>query len=160
MAGQRIAIQQYGEVVMKTTHAGFTLLELMVTVAIISILAVIAVPAYSNYVTRGKIPEATSTLSTLRVQMEQWFQDNRTFIGGPCAPAAGTAQYFTFACSVAPTATTFTIQATGISGKGMGGFSYTIDQDNTKTSAITSPAGSDWQATQANCWIINTGGQC
>lgn len=160
MAGQRIAIQQYGEVVMKTKHAGFTLIELMFVVVIVAILAAVAIPAYSNYVTRGKIPEATSTLSTLRVQMEQWFQDNRTFVGGPCAPAAGTTQYFDFACSVAPTAIAFTIQATGKSGKGMGGFSYTIDHNNTKTSTITSPAGTDWQATQGNCWITNTGGQC
>ena len=67
---------------------GFTLIELMIVVAIIGILATIALPAYSNYVRSGKATEATSTLASARVQMEQHFQDNRTYVGGPC-PAAG-----------------------------------------------------------------------
>jgi type IV pilus assembly protein PilE len=145
---------------MKTTQKGFTLLELMIVVIIVAILSAIAVPAYSNYVTRGKIPEATSTLAALRVQMEQYFQDNRTYAGGPCSPAAGTTQYFDFSCTVAGTATAFTISAAGKADRGMGGFTYTIDQSNTKTSTIASPAGTTWQATQPNCWITQEGGTC
>lgn len=134
---------------------GFTLIELMVTVAIIGILASIALPAYTQYVQRGKIAEATATLSSLRVQMEQFYQDNRTYVGGPCAPAAGSTKYFAYACAAGqPTATTYNIVATGAAGQGMPGYSYTIDETNTKTSLL--PDGS----AGATCWITKSGEAC
>jgi type IV pilus assembly protein PilE len=138
---------------------GFTLIEVMVVVALIAILASLALPAYSDYVTRGKIPDATSNLASKRVLMEQFFQDNHTYVGAPaCNNDATTSKNFTFACSVAPTTSTFTLQATGIGS--MAGFSYTVDESNTKASAIVAPAKSKWIASSASCWITNTGGQC
>ena len=63
-------------------------------------------PAYTDYVVRGKIPEATSNLATKRVQMEQFFQDNLTYAGAPaCNTDSSASQYFTFSCSAAATAT-------------------------------------------------------
>ena len=126
---------------------GITLIELMVVVVIISILASIGIPAYSDYVTRGKVAEATSALSDGRVKMEQFYQDNRTYAGGACP--AETAN-FTYACSNLA-ATTYTITATG---KGsLSTFSYTINEANTKTSAT--PWGNS-----AICWITQKGGAC
>ena len=58
--------------------SGFTLIELMITVAIIGILAAVAYPGYQDYVIRGKIPEATNTLSSTRVRLEQYYKDNRS----------------------------------------------------------------------------------
>jgi prepilin-type N-terminal cleavage/methylation domain-containing protein len=146
-------------------HRGFSLIELMVVVAIVGILAGIALPSYQEYVTRSKIAEATSNLADLRVKMEQWFLDNRTYVGGPCAPVASAqVKYFTFSCPVAATATAYTIQASGGAGAdvSMAGFVFTIDQSNTKTTTITpsSPADQKGWTGNPNCWVRKKGGQC
>lgn len=144
---------------MKTQH-GFTLIELMIVVVIVAILAAIAVPSYNDYLIRGKVPDATSQLAMRRVQMEQWFQDNRTYAGSTLC-TNGTpvpSQFFDFSCSGTPDATTYKLQAVGKSS--MAGFTYTVDQSNTKTSTIISPAKDSWQAASTSCWITNTGGAC
>ena len=137
---------------------GFTLVELLVVVAIIGILAAIAVPQYSDYVTRSKIAEVTATLSEHRVRMEQFFQDNRTYAGactlGTVAPPP-TGRYFTYACSNL-SATTYTVTATGVAAEGMNGFVYTINQANARSTTGV-PAG--W-ATNTNCWVTKKGGVC
>lgn len=131
---------------MKTKN-GFTLIELMIVVVVIGILAGVAVPLYTDYVTRGKLIEGTSALSDARVKMEQYFQDNRTYLGGT-APANTT--NFTYAPGNLST-TTYTITATGIGS--LSAFSYTINEANTKTS--NTPWGNS-----TTCWVVKKGGQC
>lgn len=133
---------------------GFTLLEVMIVVAIVGILSSIALPTYMDYVTRGRIPDATSGLATKRTQIEQSFQDNRTYVGAPaCANDTTMSRYFDFSCTAA-TATTFTLRAQGKAA--MAGFTYTVNQTNTKATTA-SPAG--W-GTSVNCWVIKKGGAC
>lgn len=132
---------------------GFTLIELMIVVAIIGILATIALPSYNDYVLRGKLTEAFSQLASMRVRLEQHYQDNRTYVGG-CTADAGT-KYFTYTCPTL-TATAFTVQADGVAAQGTGDFIYRIDQDNTKSTTRV-PAG--WTA-QAGCWVRSKGGTC
>jgi type IV pilus assembly protein PilE len=138
---------------------GFTLIELMVTVAVVSILAAIAIPSYGNYVRRGKVVEATSALADMRMKMEQYYQDNRTYqnyVDASCKLVSNgnaiiDARYFTYSCG--SDTTTYTITATGVAAKGMGGYSYTINQNNAKTSAVPG-------ATGATCWITKSGETC
>jgi type IV pilus assembly protein PilE len=149
--------------------AGFTLIELMIVVAIIAILAAIAVPIYSSYITRSKLTEAQNNLSALRVSMEQYFQDNRqyTSTGGTgsttgCGVAMPTgsgsnggnsiAKYFTYSCSA--TATTYTITATGNAGTPTANFAFTIDEKNTRA---TTKAIGWYSGTMSNCWVTAKG---
>jgi type IV pilus assembly protein PilE len=134
---------------------GFSLIELMIVVVIIGILAAIAIPNYRDYVTRGRIPDATSNLASKRIQMEQWYQDNRDYSTAPICAAADstTSQYFTFTCDNL-SATTYTLTATGQGS--MANFTYTVTEGNAKNSTITEPG---WTGS-ANCWASKKDGSC
>ena len=139
---------------------GFTLIEIMIVVLIVAILGAIALPAYTNYIQRAKITEATSTLADLRLRAEKYFADNRSY--QPTPPAgiavgfntATAAEYFAFACQ-APTFDTFVCTATGAAD--LAGFAYTINESNVRGS--TFPAGHGWN----NCatrWVTKKGEAC
>ena len=140
---------------------GFTLIEVMVAVAIVAILATVAYPAYTDYIMRSKISEAVAQLSDMRVKMEQFFLDNRTYVGACAAgtvaplPASPQVKYFTFTCPTL-TATTYTVTATGVAAQGMTGFVYTIDQANNRA---TTGVPTGWTAA-TNCWTLKKDGSC
>lgn len=142
----------------KIPQKGFTLIELMVTVAIVAILAAVAIPNYSAYVRRGKAAEATSTLALLKNRMEQYYQDNKTYmdtgaLNAPCSPQAGTTKYFTYDCAIQQTASQFTLTATPIANQGVDNFNFTIDESGNKTSTFDgSPS--------ANCWLTSKVASC
>ena len=137
---------------------GFTLVELMIVVAIIGIISSIAFPAYQDYVARGKITEATSGLADLRIKLEQYYQDNRTYAGyvdGGCIRVSDNKPAInsdSFGIACASNADTFTITATGKATAGMGGYSYDINQGNQRNSTVPGGSGA--------CWIMRKGGSC
>lgn len=142
-------------------QAGFTLIELLIAIVIVSVLSAIAIPNYSAYITRGNITDATARLATKQVQMEQWFQDNRTYAGGTgCTSDTTSSKFFDFTCTGggAPSATAFTLSAAGKTGSSMAGFTFTIDQTGTKTTGAV-PSG--WSQPSPNtCWVSSKGGVC
>jgi type IV pilus assembly protein PilE len=138
----------------KPEIAGFTLIELLIVVAIISILAAIALPMYSDYTTRGKIPEATAALANKRARLELFYDNNRTYVGAPeCDSDSTTSKYFTFSCTT-ELPDSYVLQALGTGS--MSGFTYTINQSNAKATT-TVPSG--WSSNSA-CWVIRKDGSC
>lgn len=139
---------------------GFTLIELMITVAVIAILGAIALPQYNDYVQRGKLTEAFTALADFRVRMEQYYQDNRKYDGpglDGCGATAPNSKYFTFGCAPATSpAQTYVVTATGIANQGLTGFVYTINEANVKTSPLTA---SGWTPSTA-CWVRRKDGAC
>jgi type IV pilus assembly protein PilE len=147
----------------RRSSRGFTLIELMITVAIVAILARIAVPSYLDYVKRGKLQEATATLTSLSLAMNQWYQDNRTFTNSagsattcPITMPSGTTYNFTYSCSGLST-TAFTLTATGNTGTSVASFVYTLQQDGTR--ATTPPSSWSWPSS-TSCWIMSKSGTC
>jgi prepilin-type N-terminal cleavage/methylation domain-containing protein len=135
---------------------GFTLIEVMIVVAIIGILATIAYPSYRDYVVRAQLVDATNGLSAMRSRMELWFQDNRTYVAppgtGPCSDPSEAGDNFDITCTTVD-AQTYTLTATG-SGP-VAGFSFTLNQENVQ--GTTAPG--NW----GNCatrWILKRGQSC
>ena len=140
-------------------RCGFTLAELLVTLAVLAILAAIALPPYTDHLRRARIVEATTRLADYRVQQEQYFLDNRRYDdgAGECGHAPGPrapSDVFALACTA--TASTYEVVAAGIAGRGMEGFVYTIDHANARATPSVPPG---WTASD-RCWVTRRDGSC
>ena len=142
---------------MNKDSKGFTLIEVMITVAILGILAAIALPAYTDYVIRGRIPEATANMESYRALMEQYYQDTRNYAdaAGACGVAETVlgAKNFDYVCTIGANNQLYTLTAAGVDG--MVGYDYSITESNAR--ATTSFAG---VTSAAVCWITKKGGTC
>lgn len=141
-------------------HAGFTLIELMIAVAIVGIIAAVAYPSYTSYVQRSRLAEATGNLSTARVRLEQFYQDNRNYgsTNSACGVATPTGDYFDYSCNwgAGGTSQSFLLTATGKSSANMAGFTFTVDHTNLqRTTAFTGATG-----LPVNCWMRRVGQTC
>ena len=140
---------------------GFTLIEVLIAIAIIAVLAAVALPSYGDYMRRAKFMEAALALSDMRARMEQYFLDNRSYSNaGACgvdpALTEKNVRAFKITCSLGGSG--YTVVADGIGAQGMAGFSYSItESDAKKTDAL--PSG--WAPPNPNvCWAARKDGSC
>ena len=153
---------------MRALQTGFTLIEILIVIAILGILATVAYPSYAQYLIRGRVLEGTSTLADMRVRLEQFYQDNRVYgTGTACGTdAGGTARvtfpaatkYFTYNCTLGAGAQSYTITAASIAatnGGADGDWSYTITDRNVRST--TKFKGT---ASTATCWQVKQGESC
>lgn len=126
----------------------------MITVAIVAILASVALPAYTAYIQRSRVPVALDGLSAYLTRMEQRYQDVGSYANAAnaCAVAVPTADNFTVTCAISNAGQGFTATATG-SGP-MAGYAFTINHLGVRVTTAH-PKG----APAANCWSTR-GGSC
>jgi type IV pilus assembly protein PilE len=145
----------------RARQSGFTLIEVMIVVAIVAILAAIALPNYSDYMLRGRLVEAAATLSGHRVKMEQFYQDNRMYTnacaaGSVAVKPADTAN-FAYTCTI-PDAQSYTVTATGLGS--IAGFVFTVDQSNNRATVVSGAAAAHGYSSSGTCWVRKKPNQC
>lgn len=140
---------------------GFTLIEVMIVVAIIGILAAVAYPSYQDYILRSKISEAVGSMESLRTDMERFYQDNRTYAGNtaPCFTKRSIDAFDVNCTSGTRDNKVYTIQAVG---KGIAnGFTYTVNQLNERfTAAVPNGSGYNVCTTSSNGWMMRKAQAC
>ena len=137
---------------------GFTLIEIIIVVALISLIVSLGYPSYTEHVRRAKITEATANLGELHLLSTQYYQDERTYLNtdGGCAITAPGNKNFTFSCTATQQNYTWTAKNKASSGLGSAAdYEFAIDQDGNKSTAQF--AGS---TVDKNCWILKNGPIC
>jgi type IV pilus assembly protein PilE len=110
---------------------GFTLIELMIVIAILAIIAAIGLPSFLEQIKKARRSDAKQPLFDVAAKLEQFYQDNKGYptaadmsvlypnevppIGATFPSPEG---YYTIGFNGVPTATTYTIQAVPVAGKG------------------------------------------
>ncbi len=102
---------------MKKAQQGFTLIELMIVVAIIGILAAVAIPAYQDYTARAQVSEAFTSVDGAKSAIAEYGQNNGVYPSATTSPAIAslgvTGKYGTAAVTASTGVITYTFGAAG-----------------------------------------------
>ena len=132
----------------RDAQGGFTLIELMIAVAVVVILATVSMPAYTAFMQRSRVPPALMALLSYQLRMEQRFQDTGSYANGDaCGITAPAVTGFTVTCALSKDGSGYT--ATAVGAGSMAGYTYTIDDQGTRVT-VAHPRG----VPGANCWSI------
>jgi type IV pilus assembly protein PilE len=124
-------------------HRGFTLIELMVAVAVVAIVATIAYPSYTAHMVKGRRSSAESTLLDIAQRQQQYLLDVRGYAPdvttlNATVPATVSPYYTIAIAQAAGPPPTFTVTATPIAGTAQAGdVTLTINNAGVKTPAGT-----------------------
>jgi len=149
----------------KKNSSGFTLIELMIVVVIVAILAAIAMPMYDDYIKRGRIAEGLVPLADMEARMEQYFQDNRRYVGvcpvdpniKTVAPKPVDTDFFDYRCEGTESAYTAEARGKGV----MGGFVYKLVRADGRVKRQTEAVPVGWgENMPKECWVRAKGGVC
>lgn len=143
---------------MRKIQQGFTLIELMIVVAIIGILAAVAIPNYQTYTKKAKFTEVIQAVSPMKLAVEGCFQDKQVLDSCGTAATNGIPSFaassgYVASVSIA-SATGATIQATAVSTGGLSGETYML----MPTAVASGASGSN--LTWAKAGSCTTAGIC
>lgn len=129
-------------------RAGFTLIEMMVVVAVVAVLGTIALPAYGSYVLRARANAALFALLGYQLKMEQRYSDLMRYgQDEQCAVPLPQMEQFKFECSLDESGRRYTVTATGIDGAR--GYAYSINQSGQRKT-LEHPNG----VPSRSCWTL------
>jgi type IV pilus assembly protein PilE len=127
---------------------GFTLIEAVITLLVMSILCAFAINSYSSYAKRARAVDALEQLNQFRTHMEKAFQDNGNYGAGACAVSLPTGVInFALSCDLAQNGQAFIAKATGLAN--MAGYVFSINEQGTRRTEALPGA-----AVPTDCWIV------
>ena len=141
--------------------SGFSLIDLIITIVIASVLTAIAIPVYRNHTQRTHIADATSQLLIIKLQLEQYYQDNRRYGAieneSNCGITLPEQTNFSYSCTVNNAGQSYLLIANGLAGRGMQEFQFSLNEDGLQR---TGRLPASWGLAPLNCWILKRGMTC